>query len=321
MPILRVLSEDQVKALADLPSAWAAVEQAYREFALVPHVQSIPSIMRIPGPRPHLGNPALGQYRVKGASVPIAGAAGAFLSARDYGYMFLWSTETDEPIGLVACDWLSQFRVAVTMGVAVRALANPEVKKIAFFGAGKYGLEGARLLAAQWPDAEFVVVATSQASAERFAAEMPRAVGAGTDAGAAALDADVIVTITNAPAPFLEAGWVKPGALVLSMGSAHELHVEVLRAADALVVDDLSYACTQGDLAAWIRRGEVDEAELPTLLRANIGEVVAGVKPGRKTPQERIVAIIQGLTACDVGVAKSILDQANITDAGEVVRA
>src|SRR6478672_6937774 len=112
MPTLRVLSESQVKAVTHRDEAWSAVEQAYREFAVVPHVQSIPSIMRIPGPRPHLGNPALGQYRVKGAAVPAAAAAGAFLSARDYGYMFLWSTDTDAPIGLVACDWLSQYRVA-----------------------------------------------------------------------------------------------------------------------------------------------------------------------------------------------------------------
>lgn len=321
MPTLRVLSEAQVEALADLPSAWASVEQAYREFALVPHVQSIPSIMRIPGPRPHLGNPALGQYRVKGASVPVAQTAGAFLSARDYGYMFLWSTDTDEPIGLVACDWLSQYRVAITMGVAIRALAAPEVRKIAFFGAGKYGLEGARLLAREWPEAELVVVATRQESADRFAAEMPRPVRAETDAQAAARGADVIVTITNTKAPFLEAEWIKRGALVLSMGSAHELNVSVLRSAQALIVDDLSYACTQGDLAAWIRRGELDPAELPALVRANIGEVVAGLKLGRTAADETIVAVIQGLTACDVGLAKSILDRAEAAGIGGTVAA
>lgn len=319
MPTLRVLSEEQVQSLTRLPEAWAAVEQAYREFASNPHVQSIPSIMRIPGPRPHLGNTALGQYRVKGASVPASGVAGAFLSAREFGYMFLWDDATDEPIGLVANDWLSQYRVAITMGVAIKALANPQVSKIAYFGAGKYGLEGAKLIAQQWPDADLVVVTTSQDSADRFAALMPRPVRGTADAAEALYDADVVVTITNATTAFVFANAVKPGALILSMGSAPELDIGVLRAADALFVDDLAYACTQGDIAHWIRGGGLTEGELPGLLRGNIGEVVARTKPGRLNAEETIIAVIQGLTACDVAIAKAVLDRANADNVGPTV--
>jgi len=321
MPSLRILSESQVKTVVNFASAKKAVEQAYGDFARLPYVQSIPSIMRIPGPRPHLGNPALGQYRVKGASVPAVEAAGTFLSARDYGYMFMWDTNTDEPVGLVACDWLSQYRVAITMVVAIKALGLAKINKIAFFGAGKYAFEGAKLLAIEWPEAELVVVATRQESADNFAELMPRKVTASIDPGAAAEGADVIVTITNTAAPFLKSDWVKPGALVLSMGSAHELDIDVLKQADALIVDDLSYACTQGDLAAWLRRDEVTEEQITHHLRGNIGEVVAGLKPGRLNDEERILAVIQGLTACDVGMTKAVLDRAIEQGVGEVAAA
>jgi hypothetical protein len=97
--------------------------------------------MTNPGPRPILGRPELGQYRIKGATVANYGVAGAFLYTREYPYMYLWDTETDASIGMVACDWLSQYRVAVTVIYAMQKLANPDPRSVAFFGAGRYSTE------------------------------------------------------------------------------------------------------------------------------------------------------------------------------------
>lgn len=317
--MFRVLSETQVKALADVPSASGAVEEAYRQFGSDPLVQASPPVMTIAGPRPTLGRAAFGQYRIKGASIPSCGAAGAFLYTRDHPYIYLWNTDTDAPIGLVACDWLSQFRVAISVAVAIKALARPVVRKIAFFGAGKYATEACRLFSQQWGNAELRVLASSLASASAFASAMPGNVVASDDARAAIQDADVVVTMTNAKTPFVQPGWLSKGSLLLSMGSAHELDIGVLYEADGLIVDDLTYARTQGDLAAWIRRGELDDAGLTARLRANIGEIVGGLKVGRRHADERVLAIMQGLTACDVVMAKAVLDRATQEDIGQTV--
>lgn len=319
MHTLRVLTEDQVRTLVDLPTAWQAVEEAYRQFGRTPEVQSRPPVMVIAGPRPTLGRAGLGQYRIKGASLPGCAAAGAFLATRDHPFMYLWSAETDAPMGLVACDWLSQYRVAVTVAVVAKALAKRDVGKVALFGAGKYARETCRLLAQYWPHAELHLVAAHIDNARRLAVEMPRPILASDSPREAIRDADVVVTLTNAKAPFIPGGWLSPGALLLSMGSAHELDVAVLREADGLIVDDLAYARMQGDLAAWIERGELDPAELPHRLRANIGEVVAGLKTGRHHAGERLLAIIQGLTACDVAMAKAVLDRAAAERIGQLV--
>ena len=303
----------------DLPAAWQAVEEAYRQFGRAPEVQSRPPVMVIAGPRPTLGRAGLGQYRVKGASLPGFAAAGAFLATREHPFMYLWSAETDAPMGLVACDWLSQFRVAVTAAVVTETLARPDIRKMALFGAGKYARETCRLLAQHWPDAELHLVAAHIDSARRLAAEMPRPIVASDSAREAIRGADVVVTLTNATAPFIRGGWLSPGALLLSMGSPHEVDIAVLHEADGLIVDDLAYARIQGDLAAWIERGELDPAELPRRLRANIGEVVAGLKTGRHDPAERLLAIIQGLTACDVAMAKTVLDRAATERIGQIV--
>jgi ornithine cyclodeaminase/alanine dehydrogenase-like protein (mu-crystallin family) len=319
MSTLRVLTEQQVRISIDLPAARQAVEVAYAEHGRTPEIQSLPPVMTIAGPRPTLGRAALGQYRVKGAAVPKYEVAGAFMATRDHPYMYLWSAETDAPIGLVACDWLSQYRVAITAAVAIERLAKHPVKKIVLFGAGKYAKETCRLVAANLPDAQLHLLAAHVANAERVAAEMPRSVVA-SDAPREAIEgADVIVTLTTTRTPIVPGGWLSEGALLLSMGSAHEADIAVLRESDGLIVDDLAYACIQGDIAAWIARKELDPGQLRSTVRATIGEVVAGLKVGREHPNERILAIIQGLTACDVALAKAVLDQATAAGIGQTV--
>jgi ornithine cyclodeaminase/alanine dehydrogenase-like protein (mu-crystallin family) len=319
MSTFRVLTEQQAQACIDLPGAYRAVESAYRDFGRSSEIQSRPPVLRIPGPRPTLGRAELGQYRIKGASVPTCKVAGAFLATRDYPYMFLWDSDTDQPIGLIACDWLTQYRVAITVAVAIRTLGATVVRKIAFFGAGKYAFEPCRLLAQQWPDAQISIVATSRASAEKLASRMPRSVLAGNDPRAAVADAEVVVTLTNTQSPFFPSGWLKPGALLISMGSAHELEVAALQDVDAVIVDDLEYALMQGNLAAWMRRGEITQAKLQERLRGNIGEVLAGLKAGRTGSNERILAVIQGLTACDVAMARVALERATADNIGQTV--
>lgn len=315
--MLRIITEDQVPHLCDFASAWDAVEHAYRATGTSDEVQSRPSVMTIPGPRPILGRPELGQYRLKGASVAVQHTAGAFLYTREHPYMYLWDTDNDAPIGLVACDWLSQYRVAITVVYGIKLLGKPDVRKIAFFGAGRYSTEPCRLVAERFPEAQVHLLASCLANAEAFATNMPPNVIPCGDPRVAIEDADVVVTMTNAKAPIVGAGMLAPGALVLSMGSAHEVEIAVLDEVGPLFVDDLDYAVAQGDLAAWIRRGEISAEAAQARISAGIGEVVAGLKPGRETPEERIVAIVQGLTACDVAVAKAVLDRATEQRVGQ----
>jgi alanine dehydrogenase len=315
---LRILSEEQVKFLYEPSLGWDSVEGAYREFGRTPEVQSRPSVMTIGVPTSR-GAQQLAQFRVKGASVPSFGTAGAFLYAKERSNIYLWSTETSDPLGLVACDWLSKRRVALTVAVAIRALARPVVEKIALFGAGPWARQTCELLADRCPSAEIAVVASRLESAAAFAESMPDNVVAVADSRLALQGANVVVTLTNASQPFIHGGLLEAGALLLSMGYPHEVDVAVLRECDALIVDDLLYARFQGDIGAWLQRGDIDEAELTQRLRANIGEVLSGFKPGRLSEDERLIAVIQGLTACDIALAKAILDRAAAEGVGDTV--
>ncbi len=315
---LRVLSEDQVKSLYDRDAAWNAVENAYRAFGQSSDIQSKPSAMRVIGPL--TGTPNFGQMRVvKGAVVPEIGAGGVLLYSRDYPHLYLWDIKSEASTALIACGWLTGERVALTAALTMKKLARPDIKKIALFGGGKnFGAPICRLVAGEWSNAEVNVVTSRMETATAFAAQMPANVAPATAADAAR-DADVIITITMTKAPFIHAGMMKPGAILLSMGSPHEVDIAVLHECDALIVDDLNYASEQGDIGAWLKRGELSEDELKRRLRANIGEIVLGQKKGRLNDNERLLAVIQGLTACDVAVNKLIFDRAVAQGVGQVV--
>jgi ornithine cyclodeaminase/alanine dehydrogenase-like protein (mu-crystallin family) len=285
----------------------------------MPEIQSRPPAMTIAGAPSAAGPLALGQFRVKGAAVPSYGVAGAFLFSREHPKLFLWDAETKAPIALVACDWLSKRRVALTVAVAIQTLARPPVRKIALFGAGAWAFQTCEVVAQQWNEAEIAVVASRLESATAFAERMPDNVRPLADADSALRGADVAITLTTASEPFIRAGRLQPGALLLSMGSPHEVDVGVLRECDALIVDDIDYALMQGDIHAWLTRGEIDEAELADRLRANIGQVLAGVAPGRTADTERLLAVIQGLTACDIALAKVVFDRAAAEGVGQTV--
>lgn len=315
---LRILSESQVRALYEPAAAWESVAAAYREFGRSPDVQSRPSVMTMGAPLVP-GQEHRVQFRVKGASVPSCDATGAFLYTAGYSYMYLWSIDKGVPIGLVALDWLSKRRVALTAAVGIAELGRRDIDKIVLFGAGPWAQQTCAVLAERWPEADVVVVTAHPENAAAFAATMPENVVAGTDARSAMRGADAAVTLTNATEPFIHEDYLEPGALLLSMGNPHEVDIAVLRQSDALLVDDLAYARFQGDIAAWLKRGDLDETELAQRLRANIGEVLAGSKPGRLREDERLVTILQGLTACDVAIAKTMLDRGEAEGVGQLV--
>lgn len=88
--------------------------------------------------------------------------------------------------------------------------------------------------------------------------------------------ADVVVTITTARSPVVEAGWVEPHALVIAAGSNYhnrvEIPAELVERAQTVVVDQLEAARLEsGDLIAAHEAGKLDWDRV-----VELGAVVAG---------------------------------------------
>ncbi len=318
---MRFLTEDEVKNLAeeDLEGGFEACEAAYRYYGEQRDVLSHPSSAFTTLPR---DKPA--KCRLKGAHLKPLGVAGARLATPGYYYCWLTDFEGGQPIALVAEDWLHRRRTATTGALAARWLARPGASHACVVGAGKIGREFVRTLAHALPFWEIAIASRSGESARELADSFGHRIGETRISAAHTIEegisrADVVVTITKAKEAFVKPGWLKEGALLLSMGGVPEVEFGVLGECDRFFVDDTDYALAQGDMHAWIKQGSIGKEALLARVDADIGELAIGAKPGRGSESERILAVIQGMAVCDLAMAKRVLDKAEAAGVGQTV--
>lgn len=315
---IRVLSEADVRRLVTPEACCQIVEDAYREYGEVRQVLSDPPSM-FPGPR----RPDYAKFLVKGASLS-RGITGVRLMGMAIDLCYLYESANGSPLALIDETWLRSHRTALTAVVAAKHLARSNSSVVAIAGAGGIADELFPVLADAFELAEVRVFARRFTSAERFVADHQPASAfrfkAVREPAEAVDGADIVITLTSAAAPFVTPEMLAPGAFVCTMGGTEELDYEVVAATDRFVVDDFEYATVHGTIASWINRGLVTRHGLEAQVDADIGEVVAGLKPGRTRDDERIIAIIQGLAICDVALCAYVYDAALAAGVGQEVR-
>jgi ornithine cyclodeaminase/alanine dehydrogenase-like protein (mu-crystallin family) len=220
------------------------------------------------------------------------------------GILILNSLETGQPDCIMDGIWLSYTRTAAVTAVAARHLARPDARVLGLIGAGGLARTHLRALREVLPRLDRVLVyarreASRRGYCEEMAPEFPGALVPVGSAREAVAEADLIVSSTTKPeAPFLRAAWVKPGTLVAPLEGIAAWETAVLTAADKFLVDETR----QGLLMIRARR---PDAIIPEPY-AELGDVLAGRKPGRQTPDERIVSINTGYAATDVTVGRAV---------------
>jgi ornithine cyclodeaminase len=99
--------------------------------------------------------------------------------------------------------------------------------------------------------------------------------------------------------------WVQPGATFVSL-ARREMDPAGWARFDKVVIDDWDCNMTVREFRDMIDAGQFDRARL----HADIGEVVAGLKPGRERDDERILIHTTGMVSHDIGIAWRIYQQA-----------
>lgn len=118
----------------------------------------------------------------------------------------------------------------------------------------------------------------------------------------AAADADVVVTVTDSKTPVVEEPWLRPGGLVIALGSYRELPDEAVLGADRIVVDHTDQCLQRGALSDLARRGEVTAADLDS----TIGGILDADDDHAVTPDERVLLVPIGLGSLDVALAEHL---------------
>ncbi|HSC97762.1 MAG TPA: ornithine cyclodeaminase family protein, partial [Casimicrobiaceae bacterium] len=133
-------------------------------------------------------------------------------------------------------------------------------------------------------------------------------------------DADIVVEASRLPepAPMLRTAWIKRSALVVPYGTMSAVELTLTDIMDKIVVDDWGQCRTGqfGALRAHVEAGKLTERTL----HAELGEIVAGRKPGREHDDETILFWHRGLSLSDIALGAAMLDKAAGLSIGQTLR-
>ena len=223
--------------------------------------------------------------------------------------IILCAKDTGYPIAVMDGTYITAIRTGAASAVAAKYLGIKNPKTLGIIGAGTQARMNIRALHEIFDFKEVRITDVNKDYALKCAVEMNKELGINikvVDSGRHAVEeSDIIVTVTVADEPLVMKEWLKPGALVLSLGSYQELDENIPLKADKLVVDNWEQNTHRGELVKLINAGKLDRS----MLYSELGEIVAGKKVGRENDNEIICACLIGMGSLDIGTAKYVYDK------------
>ncbi|MFY9927487.1 MAG: ornithine cyclodeaminase family protein [Streptosporangiaceae bacterium] len=270
--------------------------------------------------RGHLSVPGVSGIKVVGDFVTNY-AAGL---PSELGLLTLYDPRTGVPLSIMDATLITACRTGAMTAVGARYLARRDARVLGHVGARGTAFWNVILLDHLFDLKEIRVTSRRPESREAFAAELAAVTSTAIRVAATAEEtfdgADILVEASRltTPEPLLRTAAVRPGAFVVPYGTISAVELDLLDVMDKVVVDD--WRESQSGRFGALRR-HVDTGRLTAeSLHAELGQIVAGDKPGRERDDERILLWHRGLAILDIAVGLAILRRAEEQDAGTMLR-
>lgn len=224
------------------------------------------------------------------------------------GLMILNDVETGIPYAVLDCSWITAMRTGAASALSAKYLARPESETVGILACGVQGRTNLEALACLFPVKRAYAYDVLPDVQDKFVAEMGDRFGfeivGVKDPRQAVVESDLVVTsgpILKHPTPTIQKDWLKPGAYGSAVDFDSYWTGESLAQMDRISTDD------HAQFHYYRSVGYFQQTPDPY---ADLGELVAGLRPGRKDEKERILAINLGLAMDDMAVAPAIYQKA-----------
>jgi len=225
------------------------------------------------------------------------------------GLLILNDPETGVPLSVMDCIWITAMRTGAATAIAVKYMANMESTTVGILGCGVQGRTNLRALHIMMPKLEAVkAYDISGDAAKKYVQEMQkqtklniRIVGSPEEA---VRNSDIIVTagpILKDPDPAIEGDWLKPGVFASPVDFDSYFKKSAFESCDKFVTDDREQCLYYKSLGYFQHIPEI---------YADLGEIAAGIKPGREDAREKIICANLGLAMDDMATAIKIYKKA-----------
>lgn len=324
-----ILREPEIRELLDMGECIRAVEEALAAYST--GRAELPAVINLDIPE------SRGEIHVKaghlhgGAHYAVKIASGFYdnpskgLPQND-GMVLVFDAATGAPAALLLDNgYITDLRTGAAGAVAAKHLARREVPVVGVVGSGGQARFQLRALAQVRPFREARIYGRRPERARACAEELRRRPGMPAGARflpvASARDAvegaDIVITVTASREPLVLAEWLAPGMHLTAVGSdgpdKQELEPAVLARADLLVADSTSQCLRLGEIHHAVASGAILEGRVD----AELGQIAAGLKPGRRRDAEITVCDLTGVGVQDVAAASLVLARALSSGRGE----
>jgi alanine dehydrogenase len=229
------------------------------------------------------------------------------------GLVVLSGAATGEPLAIIDCRAVTWLRTGAAAAVSAAALSSSRARSAGVIGCGVNGVWAARCLATAGYGPGVCADLDAEA-AQAVADELGWIAGSRDEASAQ----DIVVTVTPGDRPVLLASDLRPGQHIAVLGADVHGKAEVEPAAfDRLRVfcDEWEQAAGGGELAGPVAAGALHREDVTEL-----GAVLIGRAPGRRSDDEITLFDSTGLAIQDLAIAQAVLEawRAGRVEAGEI---
>ncbi len=313
MPL--ILRESEVRQLLSMEDGVNLVEEAHRldaegEVVLAPRL-ALP-----------LGG-EVGTYRIMAAAIPgissfglktLTGVPGRRAPELTYFTILVFDGETGGFLGMLPAGHITRTRTGAAGGVAVKHLARSDARVLGVFGSGVQARAQVAAIRVVRDIEKIKIFDVVAEAAESFAQDL-RADGVDVevvaDGRAAVAGSDVVTAATTSKEPVIEADWLEPGMHVNGVGANSPAKKELapgVYARGHVVVDYKEQVLMEaGDLMAAL---EAEDGIREDDIAAELGEVIAGTKPGRTSDDQITVFKSVGVAYQDIATAAYVYKEA-----------
>jgi len=326
-----ILNGEEVRRLLPMRECIQVMRDALTALARGEALVPLRMVMRIPGASGFLGlmpsyiSPGDGRDDALGFKAVLVFPANAKRGIDTHqGAVLLFEADTGRLSALMDGAAITAIRTAAVSGVATDLIARPDSVELAILGAGVQARTHIEAIAAVRPLRRVRIWSRNPDRAAALAVEQQSRfqfpIEAEASAEAAVRGADILATVTASPEPILQHGWLKEGAHINAVGSSIPTSREIdsaTMAAARLFVDRRESALAEaGDLLIPMREGAVSGDHV----QAELGEVLTGKNPGRRSARELTLFKSLGLAVEDVASAAYVVRRARQTGTGQTVK-
>ncbi|CAA9407836.1 MAG: Ornithine cyclodeaminase [uncultured Ramlibacter sp.] len=236
----------------------------------------------------------------------------------------LFDPKTGKPVAVIDASDITDMRTGAVTALGARHLARKNSKVLGHIGARGTSYWNVRLLDSIFHFDEIRVHSRRPESRNAFArkleADLGKKITVTEDWEACVRGADIVVEASRLekPAPMLKTEWIEKGACVIPYGTMSAVELSLTDIMDKMVMDDWGQAKAGpfGALRAHVDSGRLSESTL----HAELGQIVAGLKPGRESDGETNLFWHRGLSLSDIALGAAMLKKAQALGIGQRLR-